>query len=99
MQSSKQCWTKQLLNTSKNFRTSQGVSPTTQLLLCSASGIRSPIQHFCCYPETLYSDTTFKMNNKQRTFLMICGKDANGEIRIFLCIYHDAKSNIDQQEA
>jgi hypothetical protein len=71
----------------QNSRTSQGVSPTTQLLLCSAWGIRSQIRRFWRYPETLYIDTTFKTNNEQRPFLMICGKDANGEIYIFLRIY------------
>jgi hypothetical protein len=71
----------------QNSRISQGVSPTTQLLLCSAWGIRSQIRHFRRYPETLYMDTTFKMNNEQRPFLMICGKDANGQIYIFLRIY------------
>ena len=68
-------------------RTSQGVSPTSQLLLSSAWGIRSQIRRFRRYPETLYIDTTFKTNNEQRPFLMICGKDANGEIYIFLRIY------------
>jgi hypothetical protein len=71
----------------KNSRISQGVPPTTQLLLYSAWGIQSQIRFFCRYPETLYVDTTFKTNNEQRPFLMICGKDAYGEIYIFLCIY------------
>jgi hypothetical protein len=68
-----------------NSRTSREGSPTTQLLLCSAWGIHSQIRHFCCYPETLYIDTTFKTNNEKRPFLMICGKDANGKIYISLC--------------
>jgi hypothetical protein len=46
----------------QNSRISQGVSPT-------AWGIRSQIRHFWSYPET---DTTFKTNNEQRPFLMIC---------------------------
>jgi hypothetical protein len=71
----------------QHSRISQGVSPTTQLLLSSAWGIRSQIRRFRRYPETLYIDTTFKTNNEQRPFLMICGKDANGEIYIFLRIY------------
>jgi hypothetical protein len=68
---------------------------------CTSHGVPPPPNYYCAVlgaytarstrsatiQKTLHIDTTFKINSKQRPFLMICGKDADGELYIFLRVY------------